>query len=78
MANKIGCCEDVSNSLRTFTLCLLATTWALVTMSPSSDTTNPEPLATGTSRLENIILRRETKGLALTSDLKQHQVDMIN
>lgn len=59
MASKIGCCEDVSNSLRTFTLCLLATTWALVTMSPSSDTTNPEPLATGTSRLENIILRRE-------------------
>lgn len=39
------------------TRCLLATTWALVTMSPSSDTTNPEPLATATSLFENIILK---------------------
>lgn len=44
---------------RTLTLCLLATTWALVTMSPSSDTTKPEPLATANSRFEKIILSRE-------------------
>lgn len=44
----------------TLTRCLLATTWALVTMSPSSDTTKPEPLATATSRLEKAILSRGT------------------
>lgn len=45
---------------RTLTLCLLATTWALVTISPSSDTTKPEPLATATSRFEKTVLSRET------------------
>lgn len=56
-------------ALCTFTRCLLATTWALVTMSPSSDTTNPEPLATATSRLENIILSRERKRREHVPDL---------
>lgn len=49
----------VLETVCTFTRCLLATTWALVTMSPSSDTTNPEPLATATSRFEKIILERQ-------------------
>lgn len=47
--------------ISTLILCLLVRTWALVTIQPSSDTMNPEPLETGTSWFENANLSEKTQ-----------------
>lgn len=47
--------------ISTLILCLLERTWALVTIQPSSDTMNPEPLETGTSWFENANLSEKTQ-----------------